>query len=212
VRYARTYPSCQSRHLPTLYAAAGAQGKPSDLLILNPDDGSVRCRVGPIGFGVTGLAVNPLTGVLYGTTGNADASAPGSLIQIDKTTGAGQVIVALPSPSPNMPVTFPDITFTSDGTLYGVLYNINVTNSIDLWSVNVRAPGRDLRRAVAISVSPLRPFFRPSPSVPTCPIDPARIGVPFLTTENSAELRDVPCRQGLRGPLEEVVAGSRRTS
>jgi hypothetical protein len=121
----------------TLYAAAGAQGKPSDLLILNPADGSVRCRVGPIGFGVTGLAVHPVTGVLYGTTGNADPVAPGTLLEIDKTTGAGHVIATLPSPMPPTPVTFPDITFTSDGTLYGVLYNGAVTATIDLWSVNV---------------------------------------------------------------------------
>jgi len=55
-----------------------------------------------------------------------------------------------------MPVTFPDITFTSDGTLYGVLYNINVTNSIDLWSVNVNT-----RAITRVSASGFVPTLGP---------------------------------------------------
>src|SRR5262249_41382073 len=122
----------------TLYAAASLLGAPSDLLILNPGDGSVRCRVGPIGFGVTALAVNPVTGVLYGATGNKDTTAPGSLIVHDQTTGAGHVVATLPTTSPDNPVTFPDITFTSDGKLYGVLYNgTRSITTLDLWVVDV---------------------------------------------------------------------------
>src|SRR5262245_55839165 len=73
----------------TLYGADGAQGNPSNLLILDPRNGALICTIGPIGFGVTGLAVHPITGVLFGSTGNRSPSLPGHLITINKQTGAG---------------------------------------------------------------------------------------------------------------------------
>ena len=51
-----------------LYGADGAGGNLSNLYILNPADGSIISTVGPIGFSITGLAIDPTTGVLYGTT------------------------------------------------------------------------------------------------------------------------------------------------
>src|SRR5262249_43620866 len=57
--------------------------------------------------------------------------------------------------------------------------------------------GRDLRTGVAISVSPVTTIFRPSPSAPMRPIDPARIGVPFLTTENVL----LPCAKAGARPV-----------
>jgi hypothetical protein len=100
-----------------LYAADGAGGNPSNLYILDPSSGAVVRTVGPIGFGVTGLAVHPVSGTLYGTTGRSSQTSPGFLIRIDKTTGAGTVVGDLRADDE----TAPDITFTPDGTLYGWL-------------------------------------------------------------------------------------------
>lgn len=99
-----------------LYGSNGAGGNKGDLLILDPDSGAVLDTVGPIGYAITGLAVHPTTGVLYGVTGNADADAPRSLVTIDKATGAGTVIGAI-----SVGETAADITFGADGTLYGWL-------------------------------------------------------------------------------------------
>jgi hypothetical protein len=102
-----------------LYAADGAGGNPNtNLYVLNPSTGAVVQTVGRIGFAVTGLALDPATRALYGSTGrNTDAPSPGSLITINKSTGAGTVVGDLfPDTS-----TAADITFTPDGTLYGWL-------------------------------------------------------------------------------------------
>jgi DNA-binding beta-propeller fold protein YncE len=99
-----------------LYAADGSSGHLSSLVILNPATGAVSSVVGPIGFAVTGLAVHPLTGLLYESTSRLDPSAASSLLLIDKTTGLGTMIGAYGVPGGS---TMPDITFTPDGQLYG---------------------------------------------------------------------------------------------
>jgi hypothetical protein len=76
--------------------------------------------VGRIGFAVTGLAIDPTTGTLYGATGRSTSGGapnPGSLITINRTTGAGTLI------GDELPTTqaAADLTFTPDGTLYGWL-------------------------------------------------------------------------------------------
>jgi len=99
-----------------LLAADGAGGNLANLYVLDPATGAVMSTIGPIGFAVTGMAVHPTTGTLYGVTGAQDPTNPGFLITIDKTTGAGTIVGDLDPGSTN-PVA--DITFTSDGTLYG---------------------------------------------------------------------------------------------
>ena len=101
----------------TLYGTQGANNTTSNLLILNPANGALVSTVGPIGFAVTGLAVNPLTGQLFGSTSQNSTNSPRSLIRIDKTTGAGTLVGSLGVASQSAA----DITFTSDGTLYGWL-------------------------------------------------------------------------------------------
>lgn len=99
----------------TLYGATASDNGPSDLFTLNPATGALVTTIGPIGFAVTGLAFNPLTGVLYGATAGIDDNNPHSLISINTTTGAGTLIGTFNLGSQ----TLADITFTSDGTLYG---------------------------------------------------------------------------------------------
>jgi hypothetical protein len=104
-----------------LYAADGAGGASANLYILNPATGAVVKSVGPIGFPVTGLALDPTTGTLYGAVGGRRSPPAdphrGFLIKIDRTTGAGTVIGDM---RPDLEAAA-DITFTPDGTLFGWL-------------------------------------------------------------------------------------------
>ena len=96
-----------------LYAAE-ADG-PSTLYEMDPDGGALT-PVGPIGYAVLGLAVHPTTAALYGVTPLSDP-APARLLAIDPATGEGEVVG-----DPLFPLVIEsaaDLTFTSDGTLYG---------------------------------------------------------------------------------------------
>ena len=116
----------------TLYGADGAQGNPSNLYTLDPTSGAVLSTVGAIGFAVTGLAIHPGTRVMYGATANAGVNSPRSLITINKSTGSGSLVGPLSLPEGSQ--TLADLTFTSDGTLYGLgsldgqLYTVNLAS------------------------------------------------------------------------------------
>jgi DNA-binding beta-propeller fold protein YncE len=102
------------------YAADGAGGNLSHLYVLDPSSGAVIQDVGPIGFAVTGLAVDPVDGTLYGSTSrqtSAGAPNPGSLIAIDRRTAVGRLVGDLRPDSE----TAADIAFTPDGALFGWL-------------------------------------------------------------------------------------------
>lgn len=121
----------------TLYAALGTNATTSDLYTLDPATGLMTSDIGPIGFALTGLALNPITGILYGATSNQSAINPRSLISIDQNTGAGTLIGPFNIPN-NHPI--PDITFVGN-TLYGCdtipatpavanLYTIDLTTGL----------------------------------------------------------------------------------
>jgi hypothetical protein len=106
----------------TLFACDTA----SDALYrINPDTGSAQL-VGPTGIEISGLAVNPLTGALYGTP-CPFCSGTSGLYAINKLTGATTLIGGSTT-------RFNGLAFDSDGTLYGVrndtdsLYVINTVN------------------------------------------------------------------------------------
>jgi hypothetical protein len=140
----------------TLYAADGAGGNPSSLYILNPLNGAVVSVVGSIGFGVTGLAVHPITGDLYGSTANLDPDAAGSFIRINKATGQGTLIGSY-----GIAGTLADITFTSDGTAYGwaqpnrALYTVNLTTGKATRVGNVKSPFSTFGSGIAASATVL---------------------------------------------------------
>jgi DNA-binding beta-propeller fold protein YncE len=110
-----------------LFAANGGGGNSSTLFILDPETGAVISEVGPIGFAVSGLAYDPRTGILYGSTGNNSGL---SLIRIDIATGAGTLIGPFNTDTP-----MADLSFDPAGNLFGWsgfngtrgLYEIDVT-------------------------------------------------------------------------------------
>jgi hypothetical protein len=123
-----------------LYAssAAGADG---ELYILNPATGALVQDVGPLNdstganYSMTGLAFHPTTGVLYGSTGNANTALQGALVTINPATAQVTVVGSFnagPVNSSGSPATMGDLAFDSAGNLFGVatiggpnLYSIN---------------------------------------------------------------------------------------
>ena len=99
--------------LAVLYGATGGNVN-SDLYTVNTATGATT-SLGPIGFAVTGLAVDPTTGTLYGSTSMQSPSNPGSIIAINKTTGAGTLVGSIGMPGEEVA----DLTFDAAGTLYG---------------------------------------------------------------------------------------------
>jgi hypothetical protein len=86
-------------------------------------------------YPVTGLAVNPITGVLYGSTGNSAPGAEARLITINPATAQVTVIGSFnagPVNTGGTPATMSDLAFDAAGNLYGIgsiggpqLYSIN---------------------------------------------------------------------------------------
>jgi hypothetical protein len=123
-----------------LYAstAAGADG---ELYILNKATGAVALDVGPLNdaaganYSMTGLAFHPTTGVLYGSTGNANTALQAALVTINPATAQVTVVGAFnagPVSGGGNPATMADIAFDAAGNLYGIgsvggpnLYSVN---------------------------------------------------------------------------------------
>ena len=126
----------------TLYAATAA-GAPGELYTLDPTTGAVVTDVGPlndllnVNYPITGLAFHPLSGVLYGSTGNAGA-VDAMLVAINPATALVTPIGffnAGPVNTSGTPATMADLAFDSAGNLYGIgsiggpqLYSINILN------------------------------------------------------------------------------------
>lgn len=98
---------------PLLFGADGSGGLSSNLYIIDGATGAVVESIGPIGFSVTGLALDPISGTLYGATGGAGAN-PGTLLTIDPSTGAGTVVGNFGTGAP-----MADLAFDPSGNLYG---------------------------------------------------------------------------------------------
>jgi hypothetical protein len=128
----------------TLYAASAAGG-PGNLYLLNPDTGAVIQTIGPTNdaaganYPITGLAVHPTSGVLYGSTGNSSVATAARLVTINPLTAEVTLVGSYnagPVNGSGTPATMADIEFDSAGNLYGVgsiggpqLYSINVATA-----------------------------------------------------------------------------------
>lgn len=125
----------------TLYGstAAGATGT---LYILDPATGAVIQNVGALNdsiganYPITGLAFSPVTGQLYGSTGNSVAGTAARLVAINPASGLVTVIGSFnagPVNTSGTPATMADIGFDAAGNLFGIgsiggpqLYSINL--------------------------------------------------------------------------------------
>jgi hypothetical protein len=121
--------ACASRSYGgTLYASSAAGG-PGELYILNSATGAMIQDVGPLvdanstNYPVTGLAFDPTTGVLYGSTGNSQIATEALLISINPSTGLVTPIGSFnagPTNTGGDSATMADIGFDAAGNLYGV--------------------------------------------------------------------------------------------
>jgi uncharacterized repeat protein (TIGR01451 family) len=141
------YPSAASAD--TLYAVNGGSNNLASLHTLNPSTGA-STPVGPITIGatqqtnVTGLAVRPTDGALYGfkNAPTNDRSDPtfenGTLLAINKATGAATAVGSIGAAGP---LRASDITFDRFGNLYAWSGGCSGTdgcnsNGSDLYTLN----------------------------------------------------------------------------
>jgi hypothetical protein len=123
----------------TMYASTSA-GAPGELYIISTTNGSLVQDVGPLNdalgtnYPITGMAFNPVSGVLYGSTGDAD-TVDAMLVTINPASARVTVVGAFnagPTNTGGTPATMGDIAFDSAGNLFGVatiggpnVYSIN---------------------------------------------------------------------------------------
>lgn len=89
-----------------LYGVTGAGGSPSSLYTIDPLTGDTTL-IGATGFNeIVSIDFDPVSGLLYGI------SNLNNLVTINTMTGVATAVAAAPS------FKSPDMTFTSDGTLY----------------------------------------------------------------------------------------------
>lgn len=115
-----------------LFAAKAGPSTTSDLYSVDPVTGAMT-SIGPIGFAVTGLAADPTTGILYGSTSGNSAASPHSIITIDKATGAGTLVGDL---GLGVGHNAADICFDATGQLWGWDSHGNSDNTIGLISID----------------------------------------------------------------------------
>src|SRR5262245_36393881 len=127
--------------LADLYASTSA-GAPGELYTISTTNGSLVQDIGPLNdlvgtnYPITGMAFHPVTGVLYGSTGNAGA-VDALLVTINPANARVTVIGSFnagPTNSSGTPTTMADLAFDPAGNLYGVasiggpnMYSINTT-------------------------------------------------------------------------------------
>src|SRR5439155_18502559 len=102
----------RTANVQTVYLYGAESGTPGNLYNINPATGQAT-SIGPIGFGISAMAIHPTTGELYAITAPGGAGQR-NLIRIDRNTGQGRVIgnVGLGN------FGIADMTFRADATLF----------------------------------------------------------------------------------------------
>jgi len=130
---------------PLLYSATvrlAPGGSPTDpagsLYVIDPATGKTRMvgalRLGGKPIGITGIAVHPKTGVLFGVTAGSSVNFPNALVIIDAATGEASLVGETRVPTS-------DIAFSPDGHLYMWLTQSNQIAEINIGTGRVRAIG-----------------------------------------------------------------------
>jgi hypothetical protein len=126
----------------TLYATT-ASGAAGELYVLDATTGAVIQDVGPlndlnnVNYPISGLAFQPHSGALLGSTGNSVVGTAAMLVKINPATAQVLVIGSFnagPVNAQGTPATMSDLAFDAAGILYGVssiggpnLYTINTS-------------------------------------------------------------------------------------
>jgi hypothetical protein len=146
-----------------LYGAT-ASGSPGELYVLDSTSGAVLQDVGPLNdslntnYPITGLAFNPYTGVLYGSTATL-AAVPGHLVTIDPASALVTDVGSF-----NLTIgTLSDLAFDPAGKLYGIASK----NGPQLYSVDrstgqateIGSSGMVSTEGGGLAVSPTNVFF-----------------------------------------------------
>jgi hypothetical protein len=110
-----------------------------NLWLVDPAQGFGQV-IGDMGAEITGIAVHPFTGVLYGVTATIqlfpDDFAPGDLVTLDPLTGAATLVGSLAlSDLTNEGPTLADIAFDPTS---GILYGWRARREGDLYTVNLQ--------------------------------------------------------------------------
>jgi hypothetical protein len=96
--------------------------------------GAIRLP-GATSIGVTGLSAHPSSGVLYGITSEKSPNSPHSLVKINGTSAAAELVG-------DLRVIGSDIAFDANGTLYVWLPETNQLGTVDLSSAAVTPIGK----------------------------------------------------------------------
>lgn len=154
-----------------LYAATSA-GTTGELYILDQTNGAVIQDVGPLNdvaglnYPITGLAFNPFTGTLFGSSGNSQSATQARLVTIDAATAQVTVVGSFnagPVNGSGAPATMADIAFDPAGNLYGVgsiggpnVYSINTATG---QATVVGPSGFSSTSGGGLAISPAGTFF-----------------------------------------------------
>lgn len=166
------------------------------LYLIDPATGAAKA-IGPLRIqgrpiGITGLAVHPKTGVIYGITAGSSPNNRNSLVTIDPNTAEATLIG-------QMRVAGSDITFDNDGELFIWLPDTNQVGRINLASGRVTALGeigdsRRLEGGIAFDghgklyTTPsgaTGPIELRDPSTGAVTLGPMLVNAPYLSSINS---------------------------
>ena len=125
-----------------LYASTAGSGQ-GELLILDPATGGLITDVGPLNdstarnFGMTGLAFDPVSGVLYGSSasGNPDQTTRNQLVTINPATG-----LVTPIGDFGISASMSDIAFDP---ITHVLYGIGTVGGASLFNQSHHSRGHE---------------------------------------------------------------------
>lgn len=145
----------------TLYGSTAAGGVAGELWVINASTGAALTDVGPLNdvtgknYGVTGLAFDPVSGLLYGSTSGHSGT---SLLAINPSTALVTVVGSYGTTG-----TMADIAFDASGNLYGIsssgganLYSINISTG---QATKVGASGFSVTAGGGLAISPAGVFY-----------------------------------------------------
>lgn len=143
-----------SANAQALYAAT-ASGGAGELYVLDPATGGIVKDIGALNdvtglnYGITGLAFDPVSGVLYGSVSNSNPATRAQLVSVDPNTAAVTVIGAFNAGnSGSRPATMADLTFDP---ITDILYGVGSVGGPKLYSINTATGAASLTGPLSLT-------------------------------------------------------------